>query len=191
MITSQDVSEFLQKRADATMPDPTDAKPAVSATGAPGFGGRMVGGIGRYIKKSPIPAAFAGLGLYGLGSDVVGSYGKYDEDKALQAQYGQYAQSINTLEKDNPFLVNQTQRKTPYQKDMNEYGLSEANFRNAERMDSEQKANDFDKKMRAGKDYTSQEDVPLGKRDYTMTGQFQQANNTKTVPVTAKRYERG
>ena len=181
MITAQDVTEFLQKQA---MPDPIDATAATAATGAPGLGGRMVGGIGRYIKKSPLNAAFAGLGIYTMGSNVVDSYGQYDKDKALQAQYGQYAQSINTLEKDNPFLVNQAQRKTPYQKDMNEYGLSEANFRNAERMDSEQKANAFDEKMRAGKDHTSQADVPLNKRDYTMTGQFQRANN-------AKRYQRG
>ena len=189
MITARDVSEFLQKRAAGAIPDPIDAKPESAATGAPGLGGRVLGGVGNYIKKNPVNAIFTGMGLYGLGSGVIGSYGQYDADKATQAQYGQYAQSINTLEKDNPFLVNARQPKTQYQKDMNQYGLAEANFRNLENEEAKQKADSYDQKLRAGKDYTSQEDVPLNKRDYTMTGQFQRANNTKTVPVT--RYQRG
>lgn len=193
MITSNDVQSFMQKCAflgignNSGMATPIDAKPATSATGSPGLGSRMVGGALKSIVSNPMNALMYGSMLYGAGGSVADAYGQYDRDRAAEAELAQGVQRINTLEKVNPFLANAPQRKTDYQKDMDEYGLSEANFRNYERESGKQNAETFGKKLTAP---TSQASLPLDKRDYTQLGAFQRENKTKTVPV-RERYQRG
>ena len=177
MITAHDVNQFMQKYADGVLPDPTDVKPEPSATGTPGIGGR----IGGYIKKNPINAAFMGYQVYGMGQAMKDRWSQYDVNEDTENQLAQYAQQINTLDKRNPFMDAHTPIKNDFQKDMDEYGFAEANFRHVDREGLKQKEQEL----------TERKSDPADKKDYTMTGQFQRAYNTKTVPVTASRYQRG
>jgi hypothetical protein len=187
MITAYDVREFLQKQAIA---EPTvDVKPEPTATGSPGLLARAGTGLLNKVKANPINAAFTGYMLYGAGQQVGDAWKQWDVNKQTENELAQYAQQINTLDKEHPFLKMMKDPKTDFEKDMDEYGYANANFRHAEREEARAKANALDEKQRRGGGPPSGND-PKGK-DLTMTGQFQRAYKTNTVPVTASRYQRG
>lgn len=194
MITARDVQTFMEKCAEEALSAPVEVKPAASATGSPGIGGRIAG-LGGKLMSNPMNALMWGSVLYGAAGDdgqgggILGSYRQYDKNREAEAQLAQAIPQINTLTKKNPDFTVANRNKTPYQKDLNEYGLTEANFRNFDRDVLKQKAQYLDATARNGSEDT-QADIPLKDRDYTQLGAFQRANKTTTVP-SRERYQRG
>ena len=190
MITARDVHQFLQKKAEAPA-EPIDVRPEPGATGAPGRMGRLGGWALNKAKNNLVGTGFLGLQLY-YGAGAIGdAWKQWDVNKETENQLAQYAQQINTLEKEHPFLKMMQPPKTDFQKDVDEHGYGEASFRHAERSEARAKANAFDEKQRSGGGGTANRGSDPAGKDFTMTGQFQRAYNTKTVPVTASRYQRG